>query len=102
MGQPPLTGAQVRWGLENLTLDNAAIKKLGFDGFMTPVSTSCVNHSGGGTAMIHVWDGKKWNVQPGTRYEADQSIIKPMIQASATKYAQEKNLSRRDCAKESQ
>jgi branched-chain amino acid transport system substrate-binding protein len=100
-GKKPLTGEQVRWGLENLTIDQASIKKLGFTGFMTPVSTSCVDHAGGRTAAIHTWDGKKWNVQPGTVYEADMQIIRPMIRASAQKYAGEKKLTQRDCAKES-
>ena len=98
-GKKPLTGAQVRWGLENLAIDEAAIKKLGFQGFMTPVSTTCVNHSGEATATIHSWDGKKWTVQPGG-YTADSSIIKPMIRASAEKYAVEKKVVKRDCAKE--
>jgi branched-chain amino acid transport system substrate-binding protein len=99
-GKKPLTGEQVRWGFENLALDAAAIKRLGFEGFMTPVSTSCVDHAGGRSAMIHTWDGKEWKVQPGTQYEADQSIITPMIRASAAKYAQEKGMKKRDCAKE--
>ncbi|HLS85826.1 MAG TPA: ABC transporter substrate-binding protein [Burkholderiales bacterium] len=99
-GKKPLTGEQVRWGLENLHIDEAAIKRLGLTGFMTPVSTSCVDHAGARTAMIHTWDGKAWKVQPNTRYEADTSILTPMIRASATKYAQEKNLTKRDCAKE--
>ena len=43
---------------------------------------------------------KKWNVQPGTTYEADMQIIRPMIRASAQKYAGEKKLTQRDCAKE--
>jgi len=98
-GKKPLTGEQVRWGLENLTIDNAMIKKLGFEGFMTPVSTSCVNHSGEASAAIHTWDGKKWVVQPGV-YHADTSILKPMIKASADKYATEKKIMKRDCAKE--
>ena len=89
----------MRWGLENLAIDAGAIKKLGFDGFMTPVSTSCVDHAGGRNATMHIWDGKKWNVQPGV-YEADQQIIRPMIRVSAEKYAAEKKLPRRDCAKE--
>jgi len=100
-GKKPLTGEQVRWGLENLTIDAAMIKKLGFDGFMTPISTSCVDHAGGRRGGIHTWDGSKWVVQKDT-YEADQSIIKPMIRASAQKYAQEKKITKRDCAKESQ
>jgi branched-chain amino acid transport system substrate-binding protein len=98
-GKKPLKGEEVRWGLENLAIDDASIKKLGFQGFMTPVSTSCVNHSGEATAGIHTWDGKKWVVGPD-HYTADQQIIKPMIRASAEKYATEKKIARRDCAKE--
>jgi hypothetical protein len=33
-------------------------------------------------------------------YAADQQIIKPMIRASAAKYAAEKKIIKRDCAKE--
>jgi branched-chain amino acid transport system substrate-binding protein len=98
-GKKPLKGEEVRWGLEHLSLDQAAIKRLGFDGFMEPISTSCENHAGAHSARLHVWDGKQWNVQKDV-YKADQSIIGPMIRASAEKYAQEKNLSKRDCAKE--
>jgi branched-chain amino acid transport system substrate-binding protein len=75
------------------------IKKLGFSGFMTPVSTSCVNHSGDAQARIHTWDGKKWTVHPEI-FHADNSIIKPMIRTSAEKYATEKKVSKRDCAKD--
>ena len=98
-GKKPLTGEQVRWGLENLSIDDAAIKKLGFTGFMTPVSTSCVNHEGEAQAQIETWDGKKWMVQPGVIH-ADNSIIKPMIRNSAAKYANEKKITVRDCGKE--
>ena len=98
-GKKPLKGEEVRWGLENLAIDNAAIKKLGFEGFMTPVSTSCVDHEGAHLASLHTWDGKRWVKSPGT-YEADSQIIKPMIRASAEKYATEKKLTKRDCAKE--
>jgi len=101
-GRKPLTGEQVRWGLENLAIDQAAIKRLGFEGFMTPISTSCVDHRGDSEAGIHTWDGKQWVVQKGVRLVADQAIIRPMIRASAEKYAGEKKIVRRDCAKESQ
>jgi branched-chain amino acid transport system substrate-binding protein len=98
-GKKSLRGEEVRWGLENLAIDDAAIKRLGFTGFMTPVSTSCVNHAGEAQATIHTWDGKKWVVQPGVLH-ADNSILKPMIRASAEKYAAEKKVTKRDCAKE--
>jgi len=40
-------------------------------------------------------------VQPGVIF-ADNSILKPMIRASAEKYAAEKKVTKRDCAKEAQ
>ena len=98
-GKKPLKGEEVRWGLENLAIDAAAIKRLGFEGFMEPVSTSCVNHSGEAQARIHTWDGKRW-VLGKDLYKADETIIKPMIKASADKYAAEKKITKRDCAKE--
>ena len=98
-GKKPLTGEQVQWGLENLALDAKALTALGFGGFADPMSTSCVDHEGGSRAKIHTWDGAKWVVGPDT-YTADQQVIKPMVKASAAKYAAEKKVAVRDCAKE--
>ncbi|MBE0621671.1 MAG: ABC transporter substrate-binding protein [Burkholderiales bacterium] len=98
-GKKPLKGEQVRWGLENLALDAAAIKKLGFEGFMDPIQTTCVDHEGSHSAHVETWDGKKWSVTAGP-YESDLQIIKPIIRASAAKYAAEKHVTPRDCAKE--
>jgi branched-chain amino acid transport system substrate-binding protein len=98
-GKKPLTGEQVRWGLENLAIDKASIKKLGFEGFMEPISTSCVDHEGAHSAHIETWDGKNWKVTAGP-YESDLQIIRPIIRSSAAKYAAEKHITPRDCAKE--
>jgi branched-chain amino acid transport system substrate-binding protein len=54
---------------------------------------------GGKSAQIHTWDGKQWVIAPKV-YEADMQILKPMQDSFAAKYAQEKKLSPRDCAKE--
>lgn len=98
-GKKPLTGEQVRWGLENLAIDGARIKALGFEGQMTPVSTSCADHMGANSARVHTWDGKKWNYTSEV-IAADMQIIKPMIDSYAKKYAAEKKLEMRDCAKD--
>jgi len=98
-GKRALKGEEVRWGFENLALDEAAIKRLGFEGFMVPISTSCTDHEGGSSARIHTWDGAKWVLKPDV-YRPDYSIIKPMIRASAERYASEKKIAKRDCAKE--
>jgi len=98
-GKKPLRGEEVRWGLENLALDQKRLDALGFAGVMRPISTSCRNHAGAHYGRIHTWDGKQWNFSSDW-YEADQQIIRPMIQRSAAAYLAEKKLPRRDCAKE--
>ena len=99
-GKKPLTGEQVRWGLENLAIDDARIKALGFEGYMIPTSTSCADHMGAFSARVQTWDGKKWNYSSDV-IAADMQIIKPMITAAAAKYAAEKKVPIRDCAKDS-
>ena len=37
-GNQPLTGAQVQWGLEHLTLTTASLKALGAEGLMPPIT----------------------------------------------------------------
>ncbi|HET9207924.1 MAG TPA: ABC transporter permease, partial [Burkholderiaceae bacterium] len=94
-----MTGEQARWGYENLALDQKKLDALGFSGVMRPISTSCADHRGAAYARIHTWNGSKWEFTSDW-YEADQSIIKPMIKAAADKYAAEKKIPRRtpeDC-----
>jgi branched-chain amino acid transport system substrate-binding protein len=45
------------------------------------------------------WDGRKWNVVSDW-IPTDQSIVRPMIEASAAQYAKEKGITPRDCSKE--
>ncbi|MFM9924196.1 ABC transporter substrate-binding protein [Variovorax sp. H27-G14] len=92
-----MTGEQVRWGLENLALDQKKLDALGFAGVMRPVSTSCQDHIGSTWARMETWDGAKWNIAPDW-YQADDQIIKPMAKAAADKYAGEKKLTRREAA----
>jgi branched-chain amino acid transport system substrate-binding protein len=98
-GAKPLTGEQVRWGLENLAIDTKRIDALGMAGVMRPISTDCRDHEGVRYARIQQWDGTKWSFTSDW-YEADMQIIRPMIRAQATKYLAEKKLTRRDCAAE--
>ena len=94
-----MTGEQARWGYENLNLTQAKLDALGFAGVMRPVSTSCADHMGSAWARVHTWDGSKFNWSSDW-LQADDQIIKPMVKASANKYAEEKKLSRRtpeDC-----
>jgi branched-chain amino acid transport system substrate-binding protein len=95
----PITGEQMRWGLENLNLDAKRLKELGATNLMQPLKVSCRDHEGGGAVKFMQWDGKKWNVITDW-IESDQSIVRPMIEASAAQYAKEKGINPRDCSKE--
>ncbi|MGH8639310.1 MAG: ABC transporter substrate-binding protein [Burkholderiales bacterium] len=95
----PMTGEQVRWGLENLDINEAYLKKLGATGFMQPLKVSCKDHEGGGAVKFQQWDGAKW-VVISDWIESDQSIVRPMIEESAAQYAKEKGITPRDCSKE--
>ena len=92
-----MNGEQIRWGLENLALDDKALTKLGLSTVMRPLSTSCLDHEGSRSARLHTWDGKKWNYSSDW-IEADESIIKPLVKQFADKYAAEKKLTRRTAA----
>ena len=54
-----MTGEQVRWGLENLNLDQGKLDAMGFAGVMRPVQTSCTDHMGSSWVRVHTWDGSK-------------------------------------------
>src|SRR5437016_5698849 len=95
----PMTGEQVRWGLENLNIDDKRLKELGAVGFMQPLKVSCMDHEGGGAVKFQQWDGGQWKVLTDW-IASDQSIVRPMIEASAAQYAQEKGITRRDCSTE--
>jgi len=98
-GKKPLTGEQVRWGLENLNIDDKRLKELGAVGLLQPIKVSCTDHEGGGAVKFQQWDGKKWNLITDW-IKSDQSIVRPQIEESAAAYAKEKGITPRDCSKE--
>ena len=89
-----MTGEQVRWGLENLNLDQGKLDAMGFAGVMRPVQTSCTDHMGSSWVRVHTWDGSKWAFSSDW-YQADDKVLRPMVLEAASKYAAEKNLQRR-------
>ena len=83
-GNKPLTGEQVRWGLENLDLTADRLKQLGFEGVLQPVKVSCADHEGARTGRIQTWDGKNWKITSDW-YTSDDSVIAPMVKEAAAK-----------------
>jgi branched-chain amino acid transport system substrate-binding protein len=95
-GNQPLTGAQVQWGLEHLALTPASLKELGAEGLFPSIILSCRDHEGGGGVKFQQWDGTQWTVL--TDWIApEQALVRPLVEASAAKYAQEKEITPRDC-----
>ncbi|MGD9871006.1 MAG: ABC transporter substrate-binding protein [Thauera sp.] len=89
-----MTGEQVRWGLENINLDQGKLDAMGFAGVMRPVQTSCTDHMGSSWVRIHSWTGSKWEFSSDW-YQADDKVLRPMVLDAASKYAEEKGIQRR-------
>jgi branched-chain amino acid transport system substrate-binding protein len=98
-GNRVLTGEEVRWGYENLNINDNRIVQLGSFALMQPLKMSCSDHEGGGAVKFQRWSGKEW-VAITSWFQSNQSIVRPMVEESAAKYAKEKNITPRDCAKE--
>ncbi|HKW55326.1 MAG TPA: ABC transporter substrate-binding protein [Stellaceae bacterium] len=98
-GKKPLKGEEVQWGYEHLNIAPPRIAALGAEGLMVPVQLSCANHEGNGNVRIQQWDGQHWKfvsdwIQP------DREMLEDMYKESALKYAKEKGITPRDCAKQ--
>jgi branched-chain amino acid transport system substrate-binding protein len=78
---------QLRWGLENLKIDDAKLAELGMTGMISPFSTSCADHTGHSGAWMLEWDGTKF-VKVSDHLTADRSSIDPLVAEKAKEYAE--------------
>ena len=98
-GNQRMTGAQVRWGLENLDVSEERLTELGFGGFTRPIKVTCEDHEGSGPVLIQQWDGEKWSLVSDW-IEPIREVVRPMIEEAAAAYAAENNITPRDCSAE--
>jgi branched-chain amino acid transport system substrate-binding protein len=96
-GEQPLTGAQVRDGLENLEITEERLAELGMTGFTPPLQVTCADHEGDHALRVQQWDGKAWG------FVSDwitpmKDVVRPMIEESAANYAEENGITPRDCS----
>jgi branched-chain amino acid transport system substrate-binding protein len=94
-----ITPEQLRWGLEHLNLTEARIKDIGAAGLFPPIKTSCIDHEGSGMVKFQRWDGSSFR-QVTPFIAGDRDLVRKMVEESAAKYAREKKVTPRDCAKE--
>ena len=99
-GNRRMTGAEVRWGLENLDVTEERLAELGFgDGFTRPIKVTCEDHEGSGPVLIQQWDGEQWNLVSDW-IPPIREVVRPMIEEAAAAYAAENNITPRDCSAE--
>ncbi len=96
-GNKPLTGEQMRWGLEHLDLTPQRIAAMGGTGLLQTMKITCADHEGGGNVRIAQWDGKAFH--PVSDWiKPHHDMIQDMYKESALAYAQEKGITPRDCS----
>ncbi len=95
-GKKPMTGEQVRWGLENLNVTEARLAQLGMKGMLLPIKVSCADHETGGPIMIQQWDGKAWKVASDW-IPVNREVVRPQIEKAAAAYAKENKITPRSC-----
>ena len=98
-GNKPLTGEQLRWGMENLNVTEKRLEELGMKGMLRPLRMTCENHEGNGTAAVQQWDGKKWTIISDW-IEPMRDVVRPKLEAAAIEEAKKLGYAMRDCAKE--
>jgi branched-chain amino acid transport system substrate-binding protein len=98
-GNKPLSGEEVRWGLENLNLTDARLDQLGLKGFTHAVKVTCEDHEGNGPVLIQQWDGKKWNIV-SEWLPPMREVVRPKLEAAAVEEGKKLGYTVRDCSKE--
>ena len=78
---------QLRWGFENLRLDEDRLEAIGMTDMIAPFSLSCDDHTGNAGAWMLEWDGAKF-VSVSDLLRADEASIAPLVEAEARRYAE--------------
>ena len=98
-GDQPMSGEQVRWGLENLELTTERLGELGLAGFAQPLKVTCEDHEGNGPVYIQQWNGQTWDMVSDW-ISPMREVVRAQIEKAAAEYAKENNITPRDCAAE--
>ena len=94
-GSAHVDSKQVMEALENMTLSAGDIKAMGAEHLLTPLSTSCEDHEGGGAVGLFQWDGKQWVFKDSIN--PDRSMNQEIIKKQALQWAEKNKIPVRDC-----
>jgi len=98
-GNKPLTGEEVRWGLEHVNITDKRLEELGLKDYTHSVKVTCEDHEGNGPVLIQQWDGKKWNIV-SEWIPPMREVVRPKIETEAAEEAKKYGYTMRDCSKE--
>ena len=87
-----MTGEQIRWGLENLNVDEKRQRELGAANMFPTIKTSCQDHEGSGAVKVQLWDGRAWKAVTPNWISGDRAMVQRMVAESSAKYAAEKKI----------
>lgn len=96
-GVKAIDSEQMRWGLENLNVDEARLAEIGLAGFSQPIKVTCADHEGNGPVYIKQWDGSGWQ-KYSDWISPMRDVVRPLIEAEAMKLAKERKLEVRSCS----
>jgi branched-chain amino acid transport system substrate-binding protein len=96
-GARTLTGDEVRWGFEHLSLNESRVAELGAKDLFHSINVTWDNHEGDGRVTFQQWDGAKWKVVSDW-IAPDWALLRPIIEKSAEAYAAEHNIKLRTSA----
>jgi branched-chain amino acid transport system substrate-binding protein len=96
-GKKPMTGEQVRWGLEHLRVTAPHLKALGMEDFTRPIEVTCAHHNGvGGEVYIQQWDGKEWK-KVSDWLKPIEDVVWDQVKEASKNYAFENRITPRKC-----
>jgi branched-chain amino acid transport system substrate-binding protein len=98
-GNQPITGEQMRWGLEHLSLTEQRLGELGLRGFIHPLKVTCEDHEGAGPVMFQQWDSRRWSAISGW-IPVMRDVVRSKLEAVAAEDGRKLGATMRDCAKE--
>jgi len=84
-GKKVVNGADVRRGLETLSISEARWKELGLPSFAAPLQVTCADHNGHHAAYMQQWDGAKW-VKISDWIVPMRAKVKPLLAKAAADY----------------
>jgi len=92
-GGGEINAAEMRAGMEALSITEERLAELGLPNFSAPFDVSCQNHGGGGAAMMQQWDAdtQTWSLITDW-IQSDRELIGELATADAAAYATENNI----------